>query len=153
MRNSPFNYLITAMLGAILWIVTGMVLGNYLSQTANLAFLTEEEFKSHYQIVLATTAAIGVMITFLWYLYGARDATALELETAKHRWFIIWVGEAIAAVVAVVTLVILFKDEGLDVISYLLFFLALAAHTFMFFWVCSFYLSPRSVKYIPLFRR
>lgn len=153
MSKSPFNYLITLMLGAVLWIGTGVVLGNYLAETVNLAQLLEDEFKFYYRIVLAATAALGVMITFIWYMYGARDATALNLRGARRFWLIVFAGEFFMAVAAVVTLVVLFIDEGMVMTSYLLFFLALAVHTFLFFWICSFYLSPRSVKYIPLLRR
>ncbi|MFQ5640005.1 MAG: hypothetical protein ACE5IR_18655 [bacterium] len=153
MRKSPFNYLITLIIGAILWIGTGVALGNFLAENAILAVLTEDEFKMYYRIVLAVTAGLGVAIAFTWYLYGARDATALALQRARRVWLIIFVSELTAAIAAVVTLVILFMDEGLEIVSYLLFFLALAVHTFLFFWICSFYLSPRSVKYIPLFRR
>ncbi len=153
MSRSPFNYLITLMIGAIVWIGTGVVLGNYLSENVSLAMLTEDEFKQYYRIVLAATAGLGVLITFIWYIYGARDATALALERARRFWFIIFTSEFIAAVAAVVTMVVLFIDEELEIVNYLLFFLVLGVHTFLFFWICSFYLSPRSVKYIPLFKK
>ena len=153
MRKSPFNYLITLMAGAILWIGTGVVLGNYLSENVSLAMLTEDAFKVLYRIVLAATAGLGILITFTWYFYGASDKAAIELERARRRWFIIFTSEFIAAVAAVVTMVVLFMNEELEIINYLLFFLVLSVHTSLFFWICSFYLSPISVKYIPLFRK
>jgi hypothetical protein len=146
------NYLITTAIGGILWVITAVFLGEELGNTMPLATLSVEEFLVRYRIALAAAAVMGLLSVFYWYFYGSKDSTAGELDRAKRIWYSSFVGQIIIAVGIVVILVILFLSEGLTTIDYLIIFALVSLHTYIFFWLCTFFMSPRTVKYIPPFR-
>lgn len=86
MNKSPMNYLITLAGGSILWVITAVVLGGVIGDKVSLSSMSVEDFLERYRIVLAIAAAIGMMNSLYWYLYGGKDSTAGELERAKKIW-------------------------------------------------------------------
>ncbi len=145
------NYLITFAVGAVVWIITGLVMADYLSETISLATMTIEDFLLWYRIAITAVGVIALLSTYYWFNYGSKDETARNLDSAKRTWTVLFVVQIIVAVVALLVLVVAFLDEGLLIGDYLLIFLALSLHSYIFFWLCTFLMSPTAVKYlVPL---
>ncbi|MHA2289433.1 MAG: hypothetical protein ACXABG_11670 [Promethearchaeota archaeon] len=152
MNESPLNYLITVTLSALFWIITAVFIGDSFSYSVFLATWSIEDFKFLYRITLAIAAFLGLINSCYWFFYGNKDSTAGNLEQAKRKWYFIFISLIIIAVLVVFVLVIILLDEGLVFGHYSILFCFISLHTFFFFWLCTFLMSPRTVKYIPLFK-
>ena len=152
MNKSPLNYLITIALGAILWVVTAIFYGGSFSESLMLAKSTPEEFLAHFRMMLGIAAGIGIINCLYWYYYGGLDSTAGDLDKAKKIWWGSFVFQIIAAVGVLFGLVFMNLSEGILTTDWLITFGLITLHTWFFFWLCTFLMSPRTVKYIPLFR-
>lgn len=153
MNKSPLNYLITITAGGILWVITAVASGDLLGERISLATMSLEDFMLRYKIVLAIAAVIGIANSFFWYFYGGKDSTAGELNRAKGIWNISFIGQIFAAVGIVVVLVFMLMGEGVAFKHYIIIFGLASLHTFIFFWLCTFLMSPINVERIPLFKR
>lgn len=150
MRNAPLNYVISLALGGLLWLVTGFWVANYLKFNVSLGMgTTVNYFIAVYRIVLAVAAVLGLSICFFWYYYGDRESTAGNLTAAKRVWKLSFFGQLALAVVAVVVIIVIFRDAIFTTTDYLIFFAVMSAHTYLFYWLCTLVLSPRTVKHIP----
>lgn len=151
MSKSPMNYLITFAIACLFWVITGLVLAGHLSDTVSLATLAIEDFLFWYRIAITAVGVISLLLTYYWYVYGSKDSTAGDLEQARRVWYQLFVILIIVAIVALFAKVIIFLDEGIAIIDYLIIFAALSLHTYIFYWLCTFLMSPRAVKYlVPL---
>jgi hypothetical protein len=153
MRHAPLNYLITIVLGCLIWAVTGIVVGNYLGDTVVLQVVTTDDFLATYRTTLAVAALLGVLGCLYWYYYGSKETTAARLGEARRSWTVSFVTQVVVAALALVAIVVTFRREALTTGDYALIFLMLALQTFLFYWVCTFLMSPRSVEYIPWGKR
>jgi hypothetical protein len=153
MNKSPLNYLITIAAGGILWVITAVVSGDLLGERVSLATMSVEDFLLRYRIVLTIAAVIGILNSFYWYLYGSKDSTAGELNRAKGIWNMSFIGQIVAATGIVVALVFMLMGEGVTINHYAIIFGLASLHTFIFFWLCTFLMSPINVERIPLFKR
>lgn len=153
MNKSPLNYLITLAIGAVLWVVSAVIVGNVLSESITLATIGVEEFLAFYRIVLAVAAFIGVSNSFYWYFYGSKDSTAGELDRAKKIWNQSFIGQISVAAGIVSVFGFKFLKEGIVLKDYLIIFGLASLHTYIFFWLCTFLMSPINVERIPLFKR
>lgn len=149
MRNAPLNYIITLAVGGLMWLGTGYWTATYLRRNVSLLETTVGYFVSIYRIVLAVAAVIGLLICYLWYYYGSRDTTAGDLDRAKSIWTISFFGQLMVAILAVIALVFIFQNAIFTTTQYVIFFTVMSAHTYLFYWLCTLFLSPRTVKYIP----
>lgn len=149
MRSAPLNYLITFALAGVLWVLTALMLGGHLSNTVALNVATVEDFTRGYRILVGIAAVLGLLLAFYWYYYGSRRSTVGELDRAKRVWtMLLFVGLAIAVGVLVV-LLLLFREETFTVGQYAIFFGVFSLLTWLFFWVTSLLMSPRTVQTIP----
>lgn len=153
MNKSPLNYLVTLAIGAVLWVVSAVIVGNVLSESITLATIGVEEFLAFYRIILAVAAFIGISNSFYWYFYGSKDSTAGELERAKRIWTQSFIGQITSAAGIVFVLGFKFLSEGIVLRDYLIFFGLASLHTYIFFLFCTFLMSPINVERIPLFKR
>lgn len=145
------NYLITFAVGAVIWIITGLVMADYLSETISLATMTIEDFLLWYRITITVAGLIALFSTYYWFHYGSKDEVARNLDSAKYVWNGHFIAHVILAVVGLLVLVVVFLDEGLLLGDYSMIFSALSLHTYIFFWLCTFLMSPTAVKYlVPL---
>src|SRR5690606_41543268 len=87
--------------------------------------------------------------TAWWYDYGSRPGTVGELDRAGRLWAILFFVALALAVGLLVALLVLFGDETFTVGQYLLFFGVFSVHTWLFFWLCTLLMSPRTVQTIP----
>lgn len=152
MNKSPLNYLITIALGAIVWVVTAIFYGGNFCESLMLAVSTPEEFLANFRMMLGIAAGIGILNCLYWYYYGGLDSTAGDLGKAKKVWWSSFVTQILASVGILFGLVYMNLAEGILTSDWIITFALLSLHTWFFFWLCTFMMSPRTVKYIPLFR-
>lgn len=151
-RKSPLNYLITIALGAILWVATAVFYGGSFSETLMLAVSTPEEFLSNFRTMMGVAAGLGIIFCLYWYFYGSRDKTAGDLGKAKKIWWGSFLLLIIISVAILLGLVFMNLKEGILTTDWLISYALFSLHTWFFFWICSFIMSPRAVINIPLFK-
>ena len=152
MNKSPLNYLITIALGGILWVVTAIFYGGTFCEGLMLAVSTPEDFLANFRMMLGIAAGVGIINCLYWYYYGGKDSTAGDLDKAKKVWWSSFVIQILAAVGVLFGLVFKNLSEGILTTDWLIVFGLISLHTWFFFWLCTFIMSPRTVKYIPLFK-
>jgi|ERR1035437_443560 hypothetical protein len=152
MNRSPLNYIITIALGGVLWIVTAIFYGGTFSESLMLAISTPEAFLANFRLIMGIAAGIGIISCLYWYYYGGLDSTAGNLQKAKRIWWILFIIQFLAAAAALFVLVFMNLKEGILTTDWLITFGLLSLHTWFFFWLSTFLMSPRTVKYIPLFK-
>lgn len=149
MRKAPANYLITVAVAALLWVGTAIFLGNYLADRVILEAATTEDFIMVYRIILIAAALLGVGNCCFWYLYGGRDSAGADIASARRVWRLSFIAQLALAAVAVIALVLAFSNETFETFEYLLVFGAASVHAWLFFWLCTLFMSPRPVEYVP----
>ena len=155
LRRVPLNYLVTAAVGGLLWVLAGVLLGNHLGDTVELVSpdMTIERFLAHYRTALTVAVVIGVLACALWYWRGGRESAASELPAARRLWTALLVGLVVVAAAILIVLVVVLREERVSGGQYVLIFVALSALTWLLFWACTFLLSPRAVEYVPVGKR
>jgi hypothetical protein len=149
MRSAPLNYLITFALAGLLWVLTALILGGHLGNTVALVVATVEDFVRTYRILVGIAAVLGLLLTGGWYYYGSRRTTVGELDRAKRLWATLFFAGLALAVGVLVALLVSLDDETFTVGQYALFFGVFSLHTWLFFWLCTLLMSPRTVQTIP----
>lgn len=152
MRKSPLNYLITIAFGAILWVITAVFYGGSFSESLMLSVSTPEEFLANFRIYLGIAAVIGIMNCLYWYYYGGLESTAGDLVKATKIWWTSFVTLIFASAGVLFGLIYKNLAEGILTTDWLVTFGLISLHTWIFFWFCTFFLSPDNVKNIPLFK-
>lgn len=152
MNKSPLNYLITIALGAILWVVIAIFIGGALSESLMLAVSTPEDLAANLRLITGIAALLGIINCFYWFYFGGLDSTAGNLGKAKRVWKGSFVIQIVFSVVLLVSMVIINLAEGILTTDWLIIFGLISILTWIFFWFCTFTLSPRTVKNIPLFK-
>jgi H+/Cl- antiporter ClcA len=149
MRKAPMNYLLTAALAALAWVGTAIYLGGYLGERVTLESAPMETFLSVYRLILLVVAALGLAICCYWYFYGAKPAAGADIRGARQVWRISLIMQIVLAAGAVIALVLAFPNDRLENVQYLIVFASGSAQTWILFWLCSFFLSPRAVEHVP----
>jgi len=150
MRSAPLNYLVTFVIAGLLWAVLGLVLGNSLSTSVALNVATVEDFVRLYRIVLSVAALGGFALTAYWYFVGSRPNTVGNLQSVKRLWRVLLLTALALSVALLVVLLVLFSDETFTGLQYVIFYAAISALTWLLFWASTFFLSPRTVQYLPI---
>jgi len=152
MRKSPLNYLVTIAIGAILWVVTAIFYGGTFSESLMLAVSTPEEFLANFRIMLGVAAGLGILNCIIWYSHGNSNSTAGNLGRAKRVWWALFIVQIVISVGVLLALVFMNLSEGILTKDWLITFGLISLLTWIFFWFCTFTMSPRTVKNIPLFK-
>jgi len=152
MNKTPLNYLVTIAIASVLWVITAIFYGGTFSESLMLAVSTPEDFLANLRIMLGVAAGIGLLNCLYWYYYGAKDSTAGRLDRAKKVWWSSFILQIVGSVGILVTLVIMNIQEGILTTDWLIVYGLISVHTWFLFWLCTFIMSPRTVKYIPLFK-
>ena len=152
MNKSPLNYLITIALGGVLWILTAIFYGGNFSESLMLATATPEEFLGNFRLILGIAAVVGIVNCVYWYYYGNLNSTAGNLNKAKKVWWTSFVLQIVASAGILFILVFMNLKEGILTKDWLITYALVSLHTWIFFWLCTFLMSPRNVKFIPLFK-
>jgi hypothetical protein len=152
MNKSPLNYLIAIALGIVLWVITAVFYGARFSESLIFASSTPEEFVASLRIMLGIAALCGIVNTIYWFYYGSLTSTAGELDRAKRVWWFSFILQIIASVVILFILIFMYLAQGILTSDWLLTYAMISLHTWFFFWLCTFMMSPRTVKFIPLFK-
>jgi len=152
MNKSPLNYLITIALGGVIWVVTAIFYGGPFSESLMLATATPEQFLGNFRLILGLAAIIGIANCCYWYYYGNLDSTVGDLKKAKRVWWTSFVFQVIVSVALLFILVFMNLKEGILTSDWIITYALISLHTWFFFWLCTFIMSPRNVKFIPLFK-
>jgi hypothetical protein len=152
MNKNPFNLLIATALGAVLWVATAIFAGKTFSESLMLAESTPDDFHSFLIIILSLAAGFGLLNTLYWFFYGNKESTAGKLEKAQKVWWSSFVIQIIISVLLMVVLVVVNMKEAIQAGEWPLAYVFISIHTWFFFWICTFFMSPKPVKYIPLFK-
>lgn len=152
MSKSPLNYLICIAFGVLLWVITAIFYGGTFSESLILAVSTPEEFLANFRIVLGIAAASSIINTLYWFYYGNISSVAGNLGKAKRVWWVSFIIQIIISVALLVILVVKNLSEGILTSDWIIIYVLLSIHTWIFFWLFTFLMSPRPVKNIPLFR-
>lgn len=145
LRKSPMNYLATLGLAGLLWIATGLLLGNYLGENASLQVMTTEQFLVAYRIGTAVAALFGVAICSYWYFSGAQPTAAADPRGARKRWVGLMICQVLVAVGVLVGLVVATLAEALTSSDYVIILVSLLLGTMVLFWTSTLTMSPRAV--------
>ncbi len=152
MNKSPLNHLITFALGSILWVVFGILLAEYLSQNPTLMSKAPEDLANELRIIFGVGVLLTIFSASYWYFYGDKETTAGDLPAAKKLWLGLFIFQIILSVSLTVVIVVMNMTEGIEAKWFGIYFGIIALLTFILFWLTTFFMSPRTVKYIPLGR-
>lgn len=144
MRSAPLNYLLTLGLAGALWVIASFVLGNYLADNISLFQMTIQEFVGTYRTVITAAAVAGVLLTFVWFFLGAKPEAAGDMKRGSRLWTTLLFTSFAAAVATTIVLVVVFGNEQIAFIQYVVFFLAASAMTWVLYWVSSLVGTPRA---------
>ena len=150
MRKKPLNYLLTAALGAVLWVVFAILLGQYLSSSPTLSTKDPTQLASELQIIFGSGVIISILSAWYWYFYGSQENTAGELNIAKRKWMGLFIFQIILSVILIVVIVIMNRDQGIEPKWHLVYFSISALLTFILFWAATLIMSPNTVRTIPI---
>ncbi len=153
MRKSPLNYLITIAFGAILWVVTAIFIAGSFCESLMLAVSTPEKFLANLRIILGVAAFAGIINCIQWFYYGGLTSTAGNLKKAKTVWIISLIIQIVVSVALLLVLIFINLTEGILPKDWLTIFGLISLHTWFFYWFSTFFMSPRTVVYIPLFKK
>lgn len=153
MNKSPLNYFITIALGAVLWVITAIFIGSAFSESLMLANSTPEDFAANLMIILGIAAFLGIINCMHWYYFGGLESTAGNLNRAKNVWWTSFIIQIVISIVLLVILIIINLAEGILTIDWIIIFGLISILTWFFFWICTFVMSPRTVQFIPLFKK
>ncbi len=149
MNKSPINYLLTAVLGAILWVAFAIFMGSYLSENPSLAEKYPEALAEELRLIFGIAMLTSVGFACYWYYYGSQEKVAGELPEAKRKWKVLFFLLMLLAVGLTIFIVVLNLDEGIESSWFITYFGILSVLTYFLFWISTFFLSPRTVKFLP----
>lgn len=150
MNKSPLNYLITVATGALLWVVTAVIFAPELSESPTLAMKDPARLALELQYIFGSGILAAILSACSWYSYGSKESTAGKLAAAKKRWYMLFIGQVILSVSLITTLIMMNTIEGIEPKWFGIYYGIIALFTFIFFWLTTFMMSPRTVKFIPL---
>lgn len=150
MNKSPLNYLVTIALGAVLWVVLAVIFAPQLSESPTLAMKDPARLALELQYIFGSGIVAAILSACSWYAYGSKESTAGNLVAAKKRWYMLFVGQIIVSAGLITTLIMMNVIEGIEPQWFGIYYGIIALLTFIFFWLTTFMMSPRTVKYIPL---
>jgi hypothetical protein len=152
MNKSPINYLLTAVIGAVLWAVMAIFLASYFSENPSLATKYPQDLATELRFVFGLGTLLSVGLACYWYYYGSQDKVAGESQVAKTKWRSLFFVQILIAVALTFVIVIQNRNEGIEPEWFIIYFGVLCLLTFVLFWVSTFLFSPRTVKFIPFGR-
>ena len=149
MNKAPVNYLLTIALGAVLWLLFAVFAMDYLSNGPSLAAKDPAVFAGELQMLFAIGMMVSIICACYWYYYGDLPRTAGDLSAARKKWWVLFIITLVVSVALTLAIVFMNKSEGIEPKWYAIYYVIFAALTFILFWVVTFFMSPRTVKYIP----
>lgn len=149
MNKSPINYLLTGVFGAILWVIFAIFMGSYLSENPSLAEKYPEKLAEELRIIFGLAVLSSIAFSAYWYHYGSQERVAGELPEARNKWRVLFFVRMLLSVGLTIFIVVLNLNEGIEASWFIGYFGVLSILTYILFWVSTFFLSPRTVKYIP----
>ena len=145
LRKAPLNYLAAACLAVVLWIATGLLLGNYLGENVSLQVMTSERFLAVYRITTVVASALALGICCMWFSSGAKPAAATDPRSARKRWVGLMISQALLGPLALIVLVVMYLSESLTAADYVMILGGFIVDTVIFFWFSTLLMSPRPV--------
>ncbi|HEY0177551.1 MAG TPA: hypothetical protein VGC08_14305, partial [Pedobacter sp.] len=120
-----------------------------LSESPNLSEKDPADLATLLQLIFGIGALFTIILSSYWYYYGNLESTAGELKKAKQKWNMLFFLELIISIALTVIIVVMNLTEGIEASWYSIYFAVNAFLTFILFWLTTFLMSPRTVKFIP----
>jgi hypothetical protein len=152
MNKSPVNHILTIATGAVLWVVFAILMGATLSENPNLASKDPTILAGELRVIFAVGVLLSLVCCSYWYYYGSQERVAGELPKAKTKWRMLFFLQLILAIALTVVLVVMNMAQGIEPKWFIIYFALLSVLTFILFWVATYMMSPRTVKFIPFGR-
>ena len=150
MNKSPINYLLTAATGVILWVIFAILLGSYLSENPNLSDKDPTDLAGELRIIFGLGVLLSIISACYWFYYGSLEKTAGDLNGAKSKWRNLFIFQIVLSVALTLVIILTNISQGIEAKWFCLYFAILALLTFILFWITTYLMSPRTVKFIPL---
>ncbi|MCF0051607.1 hypothetical protein LXM25_16180 [Dyadobacter sp. LJ53] len=149
MNKSPINYVLTAVIGATLWVIFAIFLASYFSENPSLAEKYPEDLAVELRLIFGAGTLLSIIFAGYWYYYGSQEKVAGQLPAAKTKWRTLFFMQVLIAVALAFAIVIRNRNEGIESQWFVIYFLVLSLLTFTLFWITTFLFSPRTVKFVP----
>ena len=149
MNKSPINYLLTAVIGAILWVIFAIFLASYFSENPSLAAKYPEDLAAELRLIFGAGTLLSIIFACYWYYYGSQEKVAGELPAAKTKWRAMFFTQILISVILAFAIIMMNKNEGIESQWFIMYFGVLCVLTFILFWITTFLFSPRTVKFVP----
>lgn len=152
MNKSPINYVLTITLGAVLWVVFAILMGAQLSESPNLAEKDPAVLAGELRLFFGIGALLSIICACYWFYYGSQEKVAGELSKAKTKWRVLFLMQFVFAAALTVAIVSTNMTEGIESKWFGTYFGVLFVLTVVLFWLTTYLMSPRIVKFIPFGR-
>ncbi len=152
MNKSPINYVLTITLGAVLWVIFAILMGAQLSESPNLAEKDPVVLAGELRLIFGIGVLLSIICACYWFYYGSQEKVAGELPRAKTKWRLLFLMQIVFAAALTVVIVVMNMTEGIESRWFGSYFGVLFVLTLVLFWVTTYLMSPRIVKYIPFGR-
>ncbi len=152
MNKSPINYVLTITLGAVLWVIFAILMGAQLSESPNLAEKDPVVLAGELRLIFGIGVLISIICACYWFYYGAQEKVAGELSRAKTKWRVLFLMQIVFAAALTVVIVVMNMTEGIESRWFGAYFGVLFVLMVVLFWLTTYLMSPRTVKYIPFGR-
>lgn len=147
--SSAVRYLITFAIGLLLWVFIGVLFGEPIGgQVINiLDVLVLSEWKRIFMILSGIGAAWGIIVTFIWYIYGGSPTRSGQDQKNGSMWTMLFILAVVGCAILTSISGWLFYDNPFRMMNVFMSFVFFSIHTWIFLWLNALFLSPIYVKY------
>jgi hypothetical protein len=149
MKSAPLNYLVTLVLGGLLWAVFAIFLVGTLTEGPSLAIKAPEDLADQLRTVFGVGALLSVGLASYWYFYGSQPATATRLTEARGKYTQFFLTLVFIAVGLTAVLWYINRAEGMEPKWFAIYFGINLVLTAVLYWLATFLFSPRAVENVP----
>lgn len=149
MKSAPLNYLVTLVLGGLLWAVFAIFMAGTLTEGPSLAIKAPEDLADQLRAIFGVAALLSVGLASYWYFYGSQPATATRLTEARGKYTQLFLTLIFIAVGLTAVLWYLNRAEGMEPKWFAIYFGINLALTAVLYWLATFLFSPRAVENVP----
>lgn len=149
MNKSPINHIATIAIGVVLWVIFGILMASFLSESPNLHDKDSTVLAGELRFVFGVGVLLSLASSSYWYYYGSLESTAGELPKAKNKWRLLFFTQLVLAIVLTLVIILMNMSQEIEAKWFIIYFALISVLTFLLFWVATFLMSPRTVKFVP----
>lgn len=149
MNRSPINHILTIAIGIVLWVIFGILMASFLSESPNLHDKDSTVLAGELRFIFAIGVLLSLVCCSYWYYYGSQEKTAGELPKAKSTWRMLFFFQLILAIALTLAIILMNMSQEIEAKWFVIYFAIISVLTFILFWASTFLMSPRTVKFVP----